>query len=136
MSLTLNGLKILLVDDYRTIRKKLRADLEPLGLVISEAANGVEALEWLKVNPVDLVVTDLVMPEMDGFELCLEIRKNPDTQDLPIVVISTHCDVEYIMKALRLGADDYLTKPTEPDLAARVFRRVLTPTMGEMRVSA
>jgi len=93
---------------------------------IVEACNGVEAIQTLDRERVDIVFTDLVMPEMDGFELCEEIRRRPDIRDLPIVVISTHRDAPYVLQALQSGADDYLTKPFTAALAERVVERILS----------
>jgi two-component system alkaline phosphatase synthesis response regulator PhoP len=71
------------------------------------------------------------MPEMDGFELCQEVRKDPELVNTPIVVASTHHDARYVVQALRLGADDYIPKPVEPRLLRQVVERVLTPTFQE-----
>lgn len=131
MTKPFENLKVLLADDYESIRKRLSEDLQRLGLAVSEAANGFEALSKLRSEPFDMLFTDLVMPEMDGFELCEEVRKIPQIQAIPIVVISTHCENEYILKALRLGADDYVSKPIDVDLLEKVIRRALTPTLQE-----
>ena len=131
MGKTVEGLNVLVVDDYPSIRARLVETLKEMGCEITEAGNGVEAIESLRTKPFDLLFTDIVMPEMDGFELCEEVRKNPDLLNLPIVVVSTHYDSNYIIKALRLGADDYVPKPIEPDLVRKVVARVLTPTRQE-----
>ncbi|MFP4356080.1 MAG: response regulator [Phycisphaerae bacterium] len=120
------GLTALVVEDFATMRKVVIKTLKEVGLSTIEASNGVEALEKLESEPVDLVFTDLVMPEMDGFELCEEIRRRAKLRDLPIVVISTHRDAKYVIQALRTGADDYLTKPFTPQLAGRVIERVIS----------
>jgi CheY-like chemotaxis protein len=130
MSSKKQSLRILLVDDYKSIRKKMAADLTTLGHQVTEAGNGVEALTTLRSGSFDLLITDLVMPEMDGFELCEEVRKTTAVQNIPIVVVSTHCDSRYVMKALRLGADDYITKPMDHELVERVIARALTPTLA------
>ncbi len=123
-----NGMRALVVDDYENIRKRLSAALQQLGLVVVvEASNGLEAMALLRGQPFDIVFTDIVMPEMDGFELCEEIRNTPDLNALRVVVVSTHYDTNYIIKALRLGADDYVPKPIEPELVSRVIARVMTP---------
>ena len=127
--MSLNNLKVLVVDDYEKMRRRICAVLGPLGLTISEASNGVEALKILRNEKFDAVFTDIVMPEMDGFELCDEIRKNSDWTDIPIVVISTHYDSGYIVKALRHGADDYIPKPIDPETVENVLHRILTPTI-------
>lgn len=118
-------LKVLVVDDYENMRKKLSQYLEKLGLEVTEASNGVEALNLLSKEKFSVMITDIVMPEMDGFELCEEVRKMADLRDLPVVITSTHCDSAYIIKALRLGADDYISKPIEPDVLEKVLRRIV-----------
>lgn len=129
MSGEFDGLKALVVDDYESMRKRLVNVLEQLGCETAEAANGFEAMTALRENAFDLLFTDIVMPEMDGFELCEEVRKTPELLDMGVIVVSTHYDTNYIIKALRLGADDYLPKPIELDLVRRVIARVLTPTL-------
>ncbi len=119
-------LKALVVEDFQTMRKAVAASLNELHIEVTEASNGIEALEKLEHESVDLVFTDLVMPEMDGYELCEEIRRRPDIRALPIIVISTHRDSDYVIKALRVGADDYLTKPFTPNLAKRVVERAMS----------
>lgn len=123
------NLEVLVVEDYEKMRQRLCAILKELGLNISEASNGVEALKILRKQRFDTVFTDLVMPEMDGFELCEEIRKSSDWMDMPIVVISTHYDSNYIVKALRSGADDYIPKPVDLGTVKKVLDRVLTHTI-------
>lgn len=129
MSLPFEGIKALLTDDYESMRRVMAESLRSLGLQVEEAADGAEALERIRREHFDIIFTDIVMPELDGFELCEEVRNSPDHQNLPIVVVSTHCDANYIMKAIRLGADDYIAKPIEPRLLERVIKRALTPTI-------
>ncbi len=127
--MTLKNLKVLVVDDYEKMRQGICAILEQLGLKITETSNGVEALKVLRKKKFDLVFTDIVMPEMDGYELCEEIRKKPEWVNMPIVAISTHYDSSYIVKALRHGADDYIPKPVSVEIAKKVLNRILTPTI-------
>jgi len=108
---------ILLVDDERWVRTALRKTIEKTELpfqVVHEAANGLEALDWLKHNRVDLVLTDVRMPVMDGLammrQLLLEERHTAD-----VIVVSGHDDFNYAQQALRLGAIDYLLKPVETE---------------------
>jgi len=129
INMALNNLKVLVVDDYEKMRQRICAILRQLSLNISEASNGVEALKILRKEKFDMVFTDIVMPEMDGFELCEEIRKTSDWVDMPVVVISTHYDSNYIVKALRHGADDYIPKPIDLETVEKVLHRVLTPTI-------
>jgi CheY-like chemotaxis protein len=120
-----DGLKALVVEDFKTMRRVVTSTLESLGVRTVEAGNGIEALSVLdEQRDVRIVFTDLVMPEMDGFELCEEIRRRPDIRELPVVVISTHRDAKYVIQALRTGADDYLTKPFNARAAQRIIERV------------
>jgi len=120
------NLKALVVEDFETMRNIIVKVLGSLNIEAIQAANGIEALKVLDAKPVDIVLTDLVMPEMDGFELCEEIRRRPNIRHLPVIVISTHRDAKYVVQALRCGADDYLTKPFTAALAERIVERVMS----------
>lgn len=120
------NLKALVVEDFAAMRKAVSEVLGSLNVEVVEAGNGVEALKILDAETVDVVFSDLVMPEMDGFELCEEIRRRPSIRHLPVVVISTHRDAHYVIRALRCGADDYLSKPFTAGLAERVIERVMS----------
>ena len=119
-----SGKSVLVVDDYPSIRRSMRELVESLGLNFREAENGLEALEALKQERPDVIISDLVMPEMDGFELTEAIKTSSDFRQIPVIIISTHSDVRYIFKALRLGADDYLTKPANKEMLALVMNRL------------
>jgi len=121
---TWQGKSVLIVDDYMAVRKTIKELVQTLGLIPIEAENGLKAQEVLKNQPIDLVVTDLVMPEMDGFELTEAIKNDPALRRIPVVIISTHADSKYIFRALRLGADDYLTKPPTPEMINTVLTRI------------
>ena len=107
-------MNLLIVDDHAINRKLLRAQLEAEGHGVLEAADGVEALEVLeREKSLEGVVSDILMPNMDGFRLCLEIRKNPTFAELPFIVYtSTYDSPEDRKLAKSVGADHYLTKPT------------------------
>ncbi len=119
-----HGKSVLVVDDYLAVRKTIKELVLSLGMSPAEAENGLKAQEILKEKPVDLVITDLVMPEMDGFELTEAIKNDPSLRHIPVVIISTHADSKYIFRALRLGADDYLTKPPTPEMVNTVLTRI------------
>jgi CheY-like chemotaxis protein len=118
------GKSVLVVDDYQAVRKTIKELFASMGLVVSEAVNGVEALDLLSRVSVDLVITDLVMAEMDGFELTEALKNNPKYRTIPVVILSTHADYKYIFRALRLGADDYLIKPPTSEMVNIVLARV------------
>ncbi len=109
---------ILVVDDDRSILKFITANLKNRGYEIFTAFNGAEAIEIWQAEPVDLILLDLVMPEMDGLAVCQFVRQ---FSTVPIIVLSALDDEERKVKALDLGADDYLTKPFGlQELLARV----------------
>ncbi len=102
---------LLLVEDCHMTRQIQKLILKKLKFNILEAANGKEALEVLENNKVDLVITDLLMPVMNGKEFIKKIRKIKKIMDLPIIVISSNDDKNTFLKALKFGANDYLKKP-------------------------
>ncbi|MEW5723866.1 MAG: response regulator [Thermodesulfobacteriota bacterium] len=118
------GKSVLVVDDYPSIRKTMRELLVTLGLECREAENGLQAQERLREARPDLIITDLVMPEMDGFELTEAVKSSPEYRPIPVVILSTHADSRYIFKALKMGADDYLTKPATPEMLVTVLDRI------------
>jgi two-component system KDP operon response regulator KdpE len=112
-------LKVLVVDDEPAIRRFLRTSLSSQGYLVSEAENGTAALDQLRRSSPDLLVLDLGLPDIDGFEIIERLRGQGSA--LPIVVLSSRSDETGKVKALDLGADDYVTKPFGIDeLLARV----------------
>ncbi|MGB9593513.1 MAG: AAA family ATPase [Anaerolineae bacterium] len=113
--------KILVVDDSATARAFVKAALVRFGLQAVEASSAPEALTVLGAQPVDLVITDVVMPDMDGYELVRRIRKNPRTSAIPVLVLTSRGDVADKVAGFEAGADDYMVKPFEPaELEVRV----------------
>ncbi|MDO5028134.1 MAG: response regulator transcription factor [Bacillota bacterium] len=111
--------KILLVDDDQDIRDILRLYLENAGFEVLEAENGQEAYDLLGKENIDLMVLDIMMPVLDGFQL---IRKLGRTRNFPIIFLSARTKVEDKILGLNLGADDYMDKPFDPsELVARVM---------------
>lgn len=106
--------KILIVDDCDTTRKLLSYIIKERGHVILGASNGIEALEVLAANPVDLVVTDLNMPQMDGFELSRNLKDNKAYKDIPIVMVTTEAGEVDRKMGIDSGVSTYLTKPISP----------------------
>jgi twitching motility two-component system response regulator PilH len=102
--------KILVVDDNHTPRELIRELLRKYNIEVEEAANGVEAQEIIKEHKFDLVITDLIMPEMNGYELCRWLRSNPKTEAIPILICSTKSEKFDQYYGLKF-ADAYLTKP-------------------------
>ncbi len=104
--------RILIVDDELSILKYLRANLEAEGYEVLMAMDGVQALQTLEAESPDLVVLDIMMPEMDGLEVCRRLR---EWSQLPIIMLSARDDESDKVQCLDLGADDYITKPFGKD---------------------
>jgi len=110
--------RILVVDDELITIKFLRANLEARGYDVLAAMNGAEALQTIEMELPDLVILDIMMPKMDGFEVCRRLR---EWSQIPIIMLSARGDEKDKVKCLDLGADDYITKPFgASELTARV----------------
>lgn len=113
--------QILLVDDDPNLTLLLKDYLEFQGYQVETAENGQEALEKLEVDLPDLIICDIMMPEMDGYALVEKIRQNPRTNWIPLMLLSAKGQSRDRIKGLRTGADVYMVKPFEPEeLAAQV----------------
>ncbi len=108
--------QILVVDDSRINRLKLSAVLQQLGHDVDLAKDGAQALEMIGLQSYDLILLDIVMPEMDGYRVLERVKKNKIWRDIPVIVISALDEMESIVKCIELGAEDYLTKPFDPIL--------------------
>ncbi len=128
--------RILIVDDTPLNVKLLAAKLAHDYYVISTAENGVQALEKVAKEKPDLILLDVMMPEMDGFETCRRLKANPATAYIPVVIITALSDVADRVRGLAAGADDFLGKPIN-DLALMARIRSLLRTkilMDEWRL--
>lgn len=113
--------RILIVDDEMHIRELIKFNLEKNGFKTIQAADGREAVELAKERQVDLIILDLMLPVMDGFEVCKEIRKDSVICDTPIIMLTAKGEEIDKIVGLELGADDYMTKPfSVRELVARV----------------
>ena len=112
--------RILVVDDTAQNRRLMEAVLTPLGHAVLSAESGPEALEMIAADPPDLVLLDVVMPEMDGYAVCRALRENPATQMLPIIMLTSSGDQDKV-GAIEAGADDFIARPFDQnELVARV----------------
>jgi DNA-binding response OmpR family regulator len=112
------GTRILTVEDDERIRTAVRMALEDEGWDVVEAESGEEAVDAFATNPVDVVLIDLMLPGIDGFEVCRTIRRG---SDVPIVLVTARTDTHDVVAGLEAGADDYITKPFQPkELSARI----------------
>ena len=114
-------LRILLVEDDRSMRLLYKSLLEKSGHHVTTANNGRDALEIVKANPPQLIISDWVMPEMDGIEFCKTLRKNPEWNKIYVFIVTSQEGTEKLIEAFEAGVDDYLPKPINPKvLAARL----------------
>ena len=112
------GTRILSVEDDERIRQAVKLALEDEGWTVDEAESGEVAIEIFQRHPSDVVLIDIMLPGIDGFELCRTIRR---TSDVPVVMVTARNDTHDIVAGLEAGADDYLTKPFAPkELSARI----------------
>lgn len=126
---------ILTVEDDERIRSAVKLALEDEGWTVEEAATGEDAIEAFRRHPAEVVLIDIMLPGIDGFEVCRSIRK---TSDVPIVMVTARADTHDIVAGLEAGADDYLTKPFQPkELSARIralLRRIKPTPSGHSKL--
>lgn len=121
---------ILVVDDEPMARDLLRLMLERAGFKIIEAVDGYDALEKIPQHKPDLIILDVMMPGMDGFEVCRTLRAQPETSDLPIIMLSARTQARSVQEGLAAGANRYLSKlVSRRDLVQNI--RDLLGTSGE-----
>ena len=134
-----NHLDILIVEDSRTQAEELRYILEKKDFRVSLAVNGKEALHFLQRRIPDIVITDILMPEMDGYELCKRIRADEKLKDVPVILVTSLSEPTDVIKGLEAGANNFITKPYDEKyiisrieylLANRELRRNAETDMG------
>src|SRR5215469_12581743 len=121
---------VLVVDDSAAIRKILQRVLRQTGMAINtihEAGDGEEALQLLRAHKVDLVLSDINMPKMDGLELLAALKKSPDWMNVPVVMITTEGGETKVAEAVRLGANGYVRKPFTADQIKEKLAGILEP---------
>lgn len=118
--------KILAVDDERHIVRLVQVNLERAGYQVVTAFDGKDALEKVEAENPDLVVLDVMMPYMDGFEVLQNLRKNPNTRDLPVIMLTAKAQDADVFRGWQSGVDCYLTKPFNPmeliSFVKRIFK--------------
>jgi two-component system chemotaxis response regulator CheY len=123
------ALKILLVDDQNSVRQMARMTLEELGIRnIHEAENGRAAMATAAVQPLDLIISDYNMPEMDGLGLLRAVRGHPVARKVPFILLTGRGDRELVVKAAQAGANNYLIKP----FSAAILRDKIEQVMGKL----
>lgn len=112
---------ILIIEDESDIRELIAFNLDLCGYNVLKAADGLEGLEAAKKELPQLILLDLMLPEIDGFEVCKKLKSQDPTRSIPIIMLTARSEDEHMVKGLELGADDYVTKPFSPQvLVARV----------------
>jgi DNA-binding response OmpR family regulator len=109
--------RIMVVDDDPDTISILARHLQREGFVAIEAVSGAECLRIVREHPVDIILLDLMMPDMDGFAVCRALKENPDAAEIPVIMITARDDLDARAEGMRLGVSDFLAKP--------VFRRQL-----------
>src|SRR5262245_6868819 len=110
------GAKVLVVDDSQTSRMALTFGLQYQGHEVVEAKDGQEALDIVQTMPFDLVLLDVEMPILDGYQVLEQMKNEPTLRDIPVIVISAVDDTESVVRCIEMGAEDYLFKPFDPVL--------------------
>ncbi len=121
-------MKALVVDDSKSMRNIVKAGLKKMDAFgeIKEAVNGVDALEKIEnEGPFDLVLLDWYMPEMEGYDCLVEIRKRPEWNDTKVMMVTTENQQENVIKAVMAGANEYLMKPFTPEMLEEKVKMVL-----------
>ena len=114
---------VLVVDDDPVILRLLEVNFEMEGFVVRSAADGEEGLASAKANRPDVIVSDVMMPKMNGLELVRGLKADPDTAGIPVILLSAKAQASDVRDGMDAGADDYVTKPFEPlDLVDRVTK--------------
>ncbi|MGG6297382.1 response regulator transcription factor [Leptolyngbya sp. AN02str] len=116
---------VLIVDDSQTLRQMLSELLHENDMDVLMATNGIEAKAQMQQHTPDLVITDLVMPEMNGYELCRWIKNNPAMQAIPVLICSTKSEEFDRYWGMKQGADAYITKPFHPVEMLKTVKQLL-----------
>ncbi|MBN2470559.1 MAG: response regulator [Anaerolineae bacterium] len=104
------ALEVLLVEDSRTQAAQIKETLESVGLTVRIAYDGPDGLREALENPPALIVLDVKLPTMDGFQVCRRLKRNPATQDIPVIMLTEKASAKATMSGLHAGADDYIPK--------------------------
>ena len=120
--------KILIVDDEPEFLAILKSTLEIRGFEVTATTNAVEAGLWMATQVPGVILMDIKMPGIDGFQACEAIRRNPATKDIPIIIVSALSDDVYVRKAARMNLAAYFTKPVDMEKLINKIREILGVT--------
>jgi len=116
---------ILIIEDETDIQELIQFNLEKEGYRVTSTLTGEEGISQVKTSPPDLILLDLMLPGIDGFEVCRRLKSDNETRKIPIVMITAKGEESDIVSGLELGADDYITKPFKPRILIARIRSVL-----------
>jgi two-component system chemotaxis response regulator CheY len=123
------AIKVLVVDDQNSVRQMTRMTLEEIGFRhIHEAEHGRQAMEIASLQPLDLIISDFNMPEMDGLGLLRAVRGHPVVRKIPFILLTGRGDKELVIKAAQAGVNNYLVKP----FTATILREKIEQVMGKL----
>lgn len=116
--------RVAIVDDDPGIVKVISVILKTNGFEVVDALSGAMALTLIKTERPDVVLLDIMMPDVDGFEVCRQMKADPGTKDIPIIFVSAKTGMDHVEKGLELGADGYIIKPFAPAVLIAKIREV------------
>ncbi len=138
----LRSARVLIVDDHAHNVELLGAYLEELECEVMTAADGAEAMAKIEATPPDLILLDVMMPRVSGYQVCARVKADPATRDIPVIMVTALNEVGDVERAVESGADDFLTKPVNrlelvtrvrSLLKVRAMQRELARTLGELK---
>lgn len=123
--------RVLVVDDDPMVTRLVRINLELEEFQVEEAWDGNTAMKMMRENPPQILVLDIMMPRMDGWEILRQVREDPVLKDMPVVLLTAKVQDEDMARGWRMGADGYITKPFNPVGLADILREVLSRSQEE-----
>jgi two-component system alkaline phosphatase synthesis response regulator PhoP len=119
------GYKVLLADDEEDIKSVLKIFLESTGFEVITAYDGLNTIDMAREGKPDIIILDIMMPIVDGFEVCKRLKDDPNTCEIPVIMLSAASHAESIQKGLECGAVDYVIKPIEPETLEALINKTL-----------